>query len=95
MRSTVSVGQLFPDSRAGHEERALLVRKECLIYIHEFREANFNLLQLKPICLNGRGARLFVSFRLNPGSIVAIDRGYIDYALFGRWSVAGVFFVPT
>jgi len=33
------------------------------------------------------------SFRLNPGSIVAIDRGYIDYALFGRWSMAGVFFV--
>jgi hypothetical protein len=33
------------------------------------------------------------SFRLNPGSIVALDRGYIDYALFGRWSMAGVFFV--
>ena len=33
------------------------------------------------------------SFRLNPGSIVAMDRGYIDYALFGRWSMAGVFFV--
>ncbi len=33
------------------------------------------------------------SFRLNPGSIVAIDRGYIDYALFARWSMAGVFFV--
>jgi hypothetical protein len=32
-------------------------------------------------------------FRLNPGSIVAIDRGYIDYALFARWSMAGVFFV--
>lgn len=32
-------------------------------------------------------------FRLTPGSIVAIDRGYIDYALFGRWSMAGVFFV--
>jgi hypothetical protein len=24
---------------------------------------------------------------------VAIDRGYIDYALFARWSMAGVFFV--
>ena len=32
-------------------------------------------------------------FRLNPGSIVAMDRGYIDYALFGRWTMAGVFFV--
>jgi len=37
--------------------------------------------------------KLADSFVLNPGSIVAIDRGYIDYALFGRWSLAGVFFV--
>ena len=27
------------------------------------------------------------------GSIVALDRGYIDYALFTRWTRAGVFFV--
>jgi Transposase DDE domain/Domain of unknown function (DUF4372) len=32
-------------------------------------------------------------FQLNPGSIVAIDRGYIDYSLFARWNGAGVFFV--
>ena len=37
--------------------------------------------------------KLADSFRLNPGSIVAIDRGYIDYALFARWSMSGVFFV--
>src|ERR1019366_5897585 len=37
--------------------------------------------------------KLADSFRLNPGSIVAIDRGYIDYALFARWSMGGVFFV--
>jgi hypothetical protein len=37
--------------------------------------------------------KLADSFLLNPGSIVAIDRGYIDYALFCRWSLAGVFFV--
>jgi len=37
--------------------------------------------------------KLADSFHLNPGSIVAIDRGYIDYALFARWSMAGVFFV--
>jgi IS4 transposase len=37
--------------------------------------------------------KLADSFLLNPGSIVAIDRGYIDYALFCRWSMAGVFFV--
>ena len=27
------------------------------------------------------------------GSIVAMDRGYTDYALFGRWTCEGVFFV--
>jgi len=37
--------------------------------------------------------KLADSFRLNPGSIVAVDRGYIDYALFARWSMGGVFFV--
>ena len=37
--------------------------------------------------------KLADSFQLNPGSIVAIDRGYIDYALFARWSMAEVFFV--
>ncbi|WP_321475423.1 IS4 family transposase [uncultured Paludibaculum sp.] len=33
------------------------------------------------------------SVLLNPGSIVAMDRGYNDYSLFGRWMEAGVFFV--
>jgi len=28
-----------------------------------------------------------------PGSIVAIDRGYIDYGLFWRWNEGGVYFV--
>jgi IS4 transposase len=37
--------------------------------------------------------KLADSFRLNPGSIVAMDRGYIDYDLFARWSMVGVFFV--
>jgi hypothetical protein len=37
--------------------------------------------------------KLADSFTLNPGSIVALDRGYTDYALFGRWTLAGVFFV--
>jgi len=37
--------------------------------------------------------KLADSFVLNPGSIVVMDRGYTDYALFGRWSMAGVFFV--
>jgi len=30
---------------------------------------------------------------LNPGSIVAMDRGYVDFLLFGRWTDSGVFFV--
>lgn len=37
--------------------------------------------------------KLADSFSLNPGSIVTMDRGYADYALFGRWTLAGVFFV--
>ena len=37
--------------------------------------------------------KLADSFVLNPGSIVAMDRGYTDYALFGRWTIAGIFFV--
>ncbi len=37
--------------------------------------------------------KLADSFALNPGSIVAIDRGYTDYALFARWTLAGVYFV--
>jgi len=30
---------------------------------------------------------------LNPGSIVAMDRGYNDFDLFGAWTTTGVFFV--
>ena len=37
--------------------------------------------------------KLADSFRLNAGSIVAMDRGYTDYALFGRWTMAGIYFV--
>ena len=33
------------------------------------------------------------TLRLPRDSIVAIDRGYVDYALFGAWSRAGVWFV--
>ena len=33
------------------------------------------------------------SFALNPGSIVVVDRGYNDYALFGRWCTEQIFFV--
>lgn len=33
------------------------------------------------------------AFPLNPGSIVAMDRGYNDYALFGRWTERNIYFV--
>jgi hypothetical protein len=33
------------------------------------------------------------AFPLNPGSIVAMDRGYNDYALFGRWTAEEIYFV--
>jgi len=33
------------------------------------------------------------ALRFAPGTIVAMDRGYNDYALFGRWCEAGVYFV--
>ena len=37
--------------------------------------------------------KLADSFPLNPGSIVAMDRGYSDYGLYGRWTERGIFFV--
>jgi len=33
------------------------------------------------------------TLRFAPGTIIAIDRGYNDYTLFGRWCAAGVYFV--
>lgn len=33
------------------------------------------------------------AFPLNPGSIVAMDRGYNDYGLFGRWTAEEIYFV--
>ena len=33
------------------------------------------------------------TIQFNPGSIVAMDRGYNDYKLFGDWTERGVFFV--
>jgi len=33
------------------------------------------------------------TLRFAPGTIVVVDRGYFDYALFGSWCAAGVFFV--
>jgi hypothetical protein len=33
------------------------------------------------------------TLRFAPGTIVAVDRGYLDYALFGAWCAMGVFFV--
>jgi hypothetical protein len=33
------------------------------------------------------------AFALNPGSIVVVDRGYNDYAQFGKWTAEEVYFV--
>src|SRR5207302_11277239 len=33
------------------------------------------------------------AFTLNPGSIVVMDRGYNDYALFGKWTAEEIYFV--
>ena len=38
-------------------------------------------------------SRVLALVRLNPGSIVAMDRAYNDYAQFARWCRDGVFFV--
>jgi hypothetical protein len=37
--------------------------------------------------------KMAAAFPLNPGSIVAMDRGYNDYALFGSWTAQDVYFV--
>jgi hypothetical protein len=37
--------------------------------------------------------RMAHSFALPPGSIVTVDRGYVDFRLFARWIADGVFFV--
>ena len=37
--------------------------------------------------------RVAQQLRFAPGTIVVDDRGYNDYALFGRWTEQGVFFV--
>jgi len=37
--------------------------------------------------------RVARELQLAPGSIIAIDRGYTDLALFSRWTTAGVWFV--
>ena len=42
---------------------------------------------------NKSDVRVAQSLDLNEGSIVAIDRGYVDYGLFGKWTGRGVFFV--
>jgi len=38
-------------------------------------------------------AKVLSMLRLNPGSIVAMDRAYNDYTQFARWTEAGVYFV--
>jgi DDE family transposase/uncharacterized protein DUF4372 len=37
--------------------------------------------------------KMAAAFPLNPGSIVAMDRGYNDYGLFGKWTAEEIYFV--
>ncbi|MGH9778149.1 MAG: IS4 family transposase [Candidatus Acidiferrales bacterium] len=37
--------------------------------------------------------RIAQKLEFSPGTIVVMDRGYLDYALYERWSKAGVYFV--
>jgi hypothetical protein len=37
--------------------------------------------------------RIAQTLTFAPGTLVAIDRGYLDYALYSRWTATGVFFV--
>ena len=47
------------------------------------------------VVTEGRRAdvRIAPTLSLNPGSIVAMDRAYNDFKLFGAWCVQGIFFV--
>ena len=42
---------------------------------------------------NVSDVRVARQFHFDPGTIVVDDRGYNDYALFGRWTAQGVYFV--
>jgi hypothetical protein len=42
---------------------------------------------------NKADVKVAQKLRFTKGSILAIDRGYVDYAMFGRWCADGVYFV--
>ncbi len=42
---------------------------------------------------NTNDVRVAQGLTFAPGTIVVLDRGYLDYALYARWTAAGVFFV--
>ena len=44
-------------------------------------------------CAKRADVKIARMLSLNPGSIVAMDRGYNDYQLFGQWTARGIFFV--
>jgi hypothetical protein len=80
-----------PDPREGHPATNSLRKKRASSRFEAPPSASTcgkSLTEAKRI-----DVKLADSFGLNPDSIVPIDRGYIDYALFCRWSMADVFFV--
>jgi hypothetical protein len=71
----------YRTSKGGIKIHTLLDNDSCLpvfVHITEAREHDI------------KAAR---TLSLPKGSIVAMDRGYVDYALFYRWTQEGIFFV--
>jgi IS4 transposase len=44
-------------------------------------------------CAKEHDVKTARTLALNPGSIVAMDRAYNDYQLFGKWTAKGIYFV--
>jgi hypothetical protein len=76
----VSVGQV-PQAKGGVKAHVLLDHDDYLpryVLITEAKRSDVKMAD---------------AFPLHPGSIVAMDRGYNDYGLFGRWTAEEIYFV--
>jgi hypothetical protein len=71
----------FRQAKGGVKAHVLLDHEDylpCYVLITEARRSD---------------VKMAGAFPLNPGSIVAMDRGYNDYALFGKWTDQKIYFV--
>src|ERR1022692_2515010 len=71
----------FRRAKGGVKAHVLLDHDDCLPRCVPITEASRSDVKMAD------------AFPLNPGSIVALDRGYNDYALFGRWTAREIYFV--